>query len=149
MVRHSCHVTEEHQQRRCRRINEDKTKGRERIRGIFESMIDEKRNNLGNDLISILIRAEEEGVKISEDELVPFCNLLLVAGNETTTNLISNAVFSIIENHGVYEEVRKNPSLVPQMVEEVLRYRSPAQVLRRIVTKETEIGSQRLQKVRL
>nr|WP_199929464.1 cytochrome P450 [Brevibacillus brevis] len=123
-----------------------KRKAEKELEEFFQSIIDEKRNNLGNDLISILIRAEEEGVKISEDELVPFCNLLLVAGNETTTNLISNAVFSIIENHGVYEELRKNPSLIPQMVEEVLRYRSPAQVLRRIVTKETEIGGQRLQK---
>jgi cytochrome P450 family 109 len=123
-----------------------KLKAEKELEEFFQNIIDEKRKNLGNDLISILIRAEDEGVKISKEQLIPFCNLLLVAGNETTTNLISNALYSIIENHGVYEELRNNLSLVPQMVEEVLRYRSPAQVLRRVIAKETEIGGHKLQK---
>lgn len=112
----------------------------------FQMIIAEKRENLGNDLISILIQAEEEGLKISERELIPFCNLLLVAGNETTTNLLTNAVFTIMENEGVYEELRNDPSLIPSMVEEALRYRSPAQVLKRKVVQDTEIGGQQLQK---
>ncbi|RDZ06458.1 cytochrome P450 [Priestia megaterium] len=112
----------------------------------FQSIIAEKRKNLSNDLISILIRAEEETFKISEKELVPFCNLLLVAGNETTTNLLTNAVFSILENKGVYDELRNDLSLIPSMVEESLRYRSPAQVLRRKVIQDTEIGGQQLRK---
>lgn len=112
----------------------------------FQSIIAEKRKNLSNDLISILIRAEEETLKISEKELVPFCNLLLVAGNETTTNLLTNAVFSILENNGVYDELRNDLSLIPSMVEESLRYRSPAQVLRRKVIQDTEIGGQQLRK---
>jgi cytochrome P450 len=112
----------------------------------FQTIIAEKRKNLSNDLISILIRAEEETLKISEKELVPFCNLLLVAGNETTTNLLTNAVFSILENKGFYNELRNDLSLVPSMVEESLRYRSPAQVLRRKVIQNTEIGGQQLRK---
>ncbi|MFF2445275.1 cytochrome P450 [Priestia megaterium] len=112
----------------------------------FQTIIADKRKNLSNDLISILIRAEEETLKITEKELVPFCNLLLVAGNETTTNLLTNAVFSILENNGVYDELRNDLSLIPSMVEESLRYRSPAQVLRRKVIQDTEIGGQQLQK---
>ncbi|MGX4202144.1 MULTISPECIES: cytochrome P450 [Bacillus] len=112
----------------------------------FQTIIAEKRKNLSNDLISILIRAEEETLKISEKELIPFCNLLLVAGNETTTNLLTNAVFSILENEGVYDELRNDLSLIPSMVEESLRYRSPAQVLRRKVIRDTEIGGQQLRK---
>ncbi|RFU68546.1 cytochrome P450 [Bacillus sp. V59.32b] len=71
----------------------------------FHGIVEEKRGNLGKDIISILIQAEEEGMKLSVEELVPFCNLLLVAGNETTTNLLSNAVFSIMETPGAYEEL--------------------------------------------
>lgn len=112
----------------------------------FQTIIAEKRKDLSNDLISILIRAEEETLKISEKELVPFCNLLLVAGNETTTNLLTNAIFSILENKGVYDKLRNDLSLIPSMVEESLRYRSPAQVLRRKVIQDTEIGGQQLRK---
>ncbi|MFS0600158.1 cytochrome P450 [Peribacillus frigoritolerans] len=117
-----------------------------KLEEFFQTIIAEKRKNLSNDLISILIRAEEETLKISEKELVPFCNLLLVAGNETTTNLLTNAVFSIMENEGVYDELRNDLSLIPSMVEEALRYRSPAQVLRRKVIQDTEIGGQQLRK---
>jgi cytochrome P450 len=123
-----------------------KLKAERELEDFFGGIIEEKRGNFGNDLISILIRAEEEGTKLTAEEIIPFCNLLLVAGNETTTNLISNAVYSILEHPEVYEELRSDISLVPQMVEEALRYRSPAQALRRIVTKETEIRGQRLQK---
>jgi cytochrome P450 family 109 len=112
----------------------------------FQTVIEEKRENLSNDLISILIRAEEEGLKISERELIPFCNLLLVAGNETTTNLLTNAVFSILENEGIYNELRSDLSLIPSMVEETLRYRSPAQVLRRKVVQDTQLRGKQLRK---
>ena len=56
-----------------------------------------KQTKTAQDIISILIKEEEEGEKLTPEDLIPFCNLLLVAGNETTTNLISNAVYSILE----------------------------------------------------
>jgi cytochrome P450 len=80
---------------------------------------------------------------------VPFCNLLLVAGNETTTNLISNAVFSILENPGIYEELRHEPSLIPLAVEEALRYRAPAPIVMWVVKEDIEIGGKRLLKGQL
>jgi cytochrome P450 len=114
----------------------------------FHERIKEKRANLGNDLISILIQSEEQGMKITEEDLIPFCRLLLVAGNETTTNLISNAIYCLIENKGIYDELRNDLSLVPQMVEETLRYRGPAHILRSIVSKDTEISVSDYKKVR-
>ncbi|MCM3729962.1 cytochrome P450 [Neobacillus cucumis] len=121
-------------------------KAQEELSQFFHYIITEKRGHLGDDIISILIQAEEEGTKISEEHLIPFCQLLLVAGNETTTNLISNAVYCLIEHKDVYEEVRKDLSLIPQMVEETLRYRGPAHVLRRIVAQDTDMAGQHLRK---
>lgn len=93
------------------------------------------------------MEAEETGEKLSGEELVPFCTLLLVAGNETTTNLISNAMYSILETPDVYNELRSHPELTPQAVEEALRFRAPAPVLRRIAKRDTEIGDTSLKKV--
>jgi cytochrome P450 family 109 len=123
-----------------------KARGERELAEFFHGIIEEKRRNLGNDIISILIQAEEEGVKLSAEELVPFCNLLLVAGNETTTNLIANAVFSILETPGVYEELRNDHSLIPQAVEEALRYRAPAPLIQRIVKEDVEIRGKHLKK---
>lgn len=109
-------------------------------------MIEEKRQNLGNDLISLLIKAEQEGDKLSPDELVPFCNLLLMAGNETTTNLISNAVYSILETPGAYDELARHPELIPQAVEEAVRFRAPAPMIVRFVKQDTEIRGVSLKK---
>ncbi|MDB5083428.1 MAG: putative monooxygenase [Bacilli bacterium] len=128
---------------------ETKVRGEMELAEFFRGIIEEKRNSLGYDIISILIQAEEEGLKLSAEELVPFCNLLLVAGNETTTNLISNAVFSILENPGIYEELRDEPSLIPLAVEEALRYRAPAPIVMRVVKEDIEIGGKRLLKGQL
>ncbi|MFP3822097.1 cytochrome P450, partial [Bacillus sp. SIMBA_008] len=70
-------------------------KGEADMMAFFADTIEKKRHNLGDDLISLIIQAEENGEKLSADELIPFCNLLLLAGNETTTNLISNMIFSL------------------------------------------------------
>ena len=89
-------------------------------------------------------KEEEEGEKLTPEDLIPFCNLLLVAGNETTTNLISNAVYSILETPGLYEELRQDPSLIAQTVEETLRFRAPAPFVRRTVRHDTELRGRRL-----
>ncbi|MBP1156740.1 MULTISPECIES: cytochrome P450 [unclassified Paenibacillus] len=128
---------------------EAKVRGELELAEFFHGIVEEKRENLGKDIISILIQAEEEGMKLSPEELVPFFNLLLVAGNETTTNLISNAVFSILENPGIYEELRNELSLIPNAVEEALRYRAPAPLIQRVVKEDIEIGGKFLQKGQL
>jgi unspecific monooxygenase len=99
-----------------------------------------KRNSGKNDLISKLSRVEIDGRQLSDREITGFAMLLLVAGNETTTNLITNAIISLHENPSVYRDLRENPSLAPFVVEETLRYRSPVQSTRRYSKSDTEIN---------
>ncbi|WFA05972.1 MULTISPECIES: cytochrome P450 [Bacillus] len=120
--------------------------GEKELSAFFEDIIQEKRQNLGDDIISLLIQAEQEGEKLSPDELVPFCNLLLLAGNETTTNLISNAVYSILEKPGTYDALGNEPDLIPQAVEEAVRFRAPAPMIVRYVKQDIEIRGTRLKK---
>lgn len=96
------------------------------------------------DLISGLLSAQVEGQHLTQQELLSFCTLLLVAGNETTTNLIGNALVCFDEQPQVMDELRTAPDLIPSAVEEVLRYRSPVQFTARVATADTEIRGQRI-----
>jgi cytochrome P450 len=78
-----------------------------------------------DDLASALIQAEESGDKLSEDELLAMVFLLLVAGHETTVNLIGNGVLALLEHPEQTERLRANPSLIHSAVEELLRYTAP------------------------
>ncbi|MFP3462720.1 cytochrome P450 [Arthrobacter globiformis] len=106
----------------------------------FLALIEHRRRQPGNDLISSLLVAEIDGQKLSVPELLGFCSLLLVAGNETTTNLIGNAVLCFTEAPGTMERLRAEPALLPQAIEEVLRYRSPVQSMYRVTAGETTLG---------
>ena len=106
----------------------------------FGRLIAQRRAEPRDDLISHLISAEVDGQRLTEIELIGFCVLLLVAGNETTTNLLGNAILCFDERPEVYERLRAQPSLIPSAIEEVLRYRSPVQSMFRAATGETEIG---------
>lgn len=112
--------------------------------GYFLALIDERRSRPGKDLISTLLAAEIDGQKLTVPELLGFCALLLVAGNETTTNLIGNAVLCLAESPGTRERVVADPSLIPQTLEEVLRFRSPVQSMYRVTAAETELGGKKL-----
>jgi cytochrome P450 PksS len=81
-----------------------------------------------DDLISALIRAEEEGDKLSQDELLAMAFLLLVAGHETTVNLIASGALALIEHPEQLEELRADPQLIKPAVEELLRYTSPVEI---------------------
>ena len=106
----------------------------------FLALIEHRRRSPGNDLISNLLVAEIEGQKLSVPELLGFCALLLVAGNETTTNLIGNAVLCFTDAPVTMERLRAEPALFPQAIEEVLRYRSPVQSMYRVTAAETALG---------
>jgi cytochrome P450 len=108
--------------------------------GYFLDLIEQRRRQPGNDLISNLLSAEIDGQKLSVPELLGFCSLLLVAGNETTTNLIGNAVLSFTEVPGTFERLLAEPQLLPQAIEEVLRYRSPVQSMYRVAAADTALG---------
>lgn len=112
--------------------------------GYFLDLIEQRRSLPGNDLISNLLSAEIDGQRLSVAELLGFCSLLLVAGNETTTNLIGNAVLCFTEVPGTIERLLAKPSLLPQAIEEVLRYRSPVQSMYRVTAADTTLGDLRI-----
>jgi cytochrome P450 len=108
----------------------------------FLNMIAKREQEPEDDLISGLLAAEINGEHLNQIELLGFCVLLLVAGNETTTNLIGNAMLCFAEHPEQWEELRRHPDLLPQAVEEVLRYRSPVQAMFRVTKSEVELHGQ-------
>ncbi len=108
----------------------------------FRGIIEQRRAEPQDDLISALLAAEVEGEKLSERDVLSLCWLLLVAGNETTTNLISNAVLSLLEHPEELARLRANPELLPTAIEEALRYRSPVQFMFRVTKADVELGGQ-------
>jgi len=110
----------------------------------FLALIDRRRSRPGTDLISSLLSAEIGGQRLTVPELLGFCSLLLVAGNETTTNLIGNAVLCLAESPGTLGRLLEEPGLLPQALEEVLRFRSPVQSMYRVAVAETVLSGQRV-----
>jgi cytochrome P450 len=92
------------------------------------------------EILSALLAAEDAGDRLTEVELLHQCVFLLNAGHETTTNLIANAVVSLLEHPGEHARVRSEPALLPSAVEEFLRYQSPNQLGNRRVVGEVAIG---------
>jgi cytochrome P450 len=106
----------------------------------FQQAIEQRRRDPKDDLITALVRAEEERQALSEREILAMCLLLLIAGNETTTNLLGNTVFTLLRHPAELAKVRADLALVPAMVEELLRYLSPVQAIFRQATCDAEIA---------
>jgi cytochrome P450 len=112
------------------------------FRQYMASVVEERKHEPGDDLISILVHSGgEEGV-LETQQVISFASLLLAAGSETTTNLIGNAMAALRENPETLERVRADPGLIPQLVEESLRYESPVQLLMRLTTQDLELGGE-------
>lgn len=111
----------------------------------FLGQIEQKRTNPGNDFISALLQAEVYGEPLTANEIATNCTMLLVAGNETTTNLIGNAMHCFEEHPEVLAQLQEDPTLIPDALEEVLRFRSPVQRTSRIVKTDTLLEGQQLQ----
>src|SRR5581483_9344906 len=92
------------------------------------------------DLVSGLVAAELDGQHLTEEEVIDFCALLLVAGNLSTTALIGNAVLCLLEHPHQLARLRREPALLPSAVEEVLRYRPPIRVAGRIAARDLELA---------
>lgn len=102
----------------------------------FQRMIDERRAAPREDLIMAMLRAEESGDQMSDAEIIMQCNLLLVAGNVTTTDLIGNGVKVLLEHPAELAKLRARPDLLPNAVEEILRFDSPVTNAGRNVQRE-------------
>ena len=94
----------------------------------LRKLVRRKRIEPANDLLSNLTRVEEAGDHLSEDELLAMAFLLLIAGHETTVNLIGNGMLALLEHPAELEQLRSNPGLIASAVEEVLRFSSPLQM---------------------
>lgn len=113
---------------------------------LFRELIEDRRKHRGEDLISDLISAEESGDALGERELLSMVFLLLLAGHETTVNLIGNGVVALLDHPEQLERLRANPELIDSAVEELLRYVSPVQLpAPRHVLTEVELGGEKLQ----
>lgn len=109
-------------------------------------LVAERRKNPKNDLISSLIAAEEQGKHLSESELLQNCVLLLVAGHETTVNLIGNGVLDMMRFPDQLELIQRDPGLITKMVNETLRFDSPVQLVRRLAGKDCSLAGQNIRK---
>ncbi len=106
----------------------------------FLALIERRRQALGDDLLSGLIAAEEAGDRLSEAELLGTALLLLIAGHETTVNLIGNGTLALLRQRDQLERLRADPSLDHNAIEELLRYDSPVTFTQRITLADYEVG---------
>ena len=105
----------------------------------LKSLIAERREHPGEDLLTKMVLAEENGDMLSEDEIVIATNFLLFAGHETTANLIGVGMYNLLQNPDQLEQLRRDPSKIPAAVEELLRYVSPVHMLARRALQEVTI----------
>ncbi len=107
----------------------------------FRAIIEQRRREPRDDLVSRLVEAEEQGDKLTPGETIVMLRLLLAAGNETTTNLIGNGFRALLRHPDQLALLRERPELAAPAVEELLRWDSPVQLDMRIATRDLEIGS--------
>ena len=118
----------------------------ERLAGVFaevnaylKDLMAERRAHPGDDLLTRMVLAEEQGDMLSEDEIVIATNFLLFAGHETTANLIAVGMYHLLQNPEQLQQLRANPTQMPTAVEELLRYVSPVHTLSRRTTQEVTV----------
>jgi cytochrome P450 len=116
------------------------------LNAYFETLAEEKRRNPGQDLISQLVQTEEEGDRLTLRELHTNCILLLVAGHETTTRLIGNGMWLLLQHPEQLELLQTRRELIPNAIEEMLRFEPPVQAFSRIVLKDFEYKGHQFRK---
>ena len=110
------------------------------LEAYFRPIIKERRAAPKDDIVSALAQAEEEGDRLTEREMLNMLRLLLIAGNETTTNLIGNGVLALLRHPDQLQRLRDDPSLIPSAVDELLRFDSPVQTDFRRVLSDCEVN---------
>lgn len=115
-----------------------------RLFGYFGGLVAERRSHRGDDLVSALFDAEIDGERMADGEILAFLFLMIIAGNETTTKLLGNALYWLWKNPQQRALVRQSPNLVPSWVEETLRYDGSTQMLARAVTRDVELHGRTL-----
>ena len=118
--------------------------GAERLANFFRALIAERRAAPGDDFVSRMIAARDDEGRLSEDELVATCMLVLFAGHETTTHLLGNAVHALLDHPDQLQRLRSDPALIDSAVEEFLRYDGPSNAIARVVKVDHEIEGRQL-----
>jgi cytochrome P450 len=110
------------------------------LAGYFDALFEERRRQPQDDLVSGLVAAEEEGDRLSADELRAITVLLFIAGHETTMNLIGNGTYALLQHPDQLALVRDDPEMARSAIEELLRYDGPVHVTARVPTEDIDIG---------
>src|ERR1700687_1347936 len=110
------------------------------LRNYFAEEIERRRKQPGTDLVSALVAAHDDAEAMPADELLAFVLLLLLAGNETTTNLIGNGMLALGRSPAQMDLLRQHPELMPRAIEEILRYDGPVQSTIRFTTESVNLG---------
>jgi cytochrome P450 len=116
------------------------------LEGYFRALLDERLANPRADLLTALARAEEAGDRLSSDEVIATCILLLFAGHETTTSLLGTGLLALLRNPDEWAALRDDPALAASAVEEFLRYDGPQKVMMRFVADDLELRGKRLRR---
>ncbi|GCE13771.1 cytochrome P450 [Tengunoibacter tsumagoiensis] len=116
----------------------------QKLGAYFLQIADLRRKEPKDDLISALLTAQVDGERLSDRDIQSFCMILLLAGSETTRNLIGNAIYALTEHPEVLAQVQNNLELVPQAIEEVIRYYSPVRFAFRVATSDVILGGQQI-----
>ena len=115
----------------------------------FRDIYAKRRGQPEDDLISALVQAELEGEKLSEEEMVSSCVTILIGGHETTTYLIANGMYALLQHPDQFRRLLEDPELAEAATEEFLRYEGPFQRNRRIATRDVRIGEKLIKKDQL
>jgi cytochrome P450 len=119
---------------------EERARKMKELVGYLDELIAQRRAQPRDDLISLLALAEVEGEKLSDEEIRSFATLLLIAGNETTTNLIGNMMGVLADRPELWQQARRDRSLVEPIIEETARFESPVHRLSRVTLKPVRFG---------
>jgi cytochrome P450 len=112
----------------------------------FGQMAVARRSQGADDLITALVEAEIEGESLQDWEILGFCILLLIAGNETTTNLLGNLLNMLVDRPDLWQQLQNDRNLVEPVIEETLRFESPVQRLFRTTTRDLEFSGVKMKK---
>src|SRR5215470_20259334 len=110
------------------------------LRDFFSTQIEKRRGKPGQDLVSALVTAHEQSEALNAGELLAFVILLLIAGNETTTNLIGNGTLALGRHPNQFETLKRTPAMIPRAIEEMLRYDGPVQSTVRFTHEPVQLG---------
>jgi cytochrome P450 len=124
------------------RIEDDTLRAIGEFFAYLQARIDERRAAPGDDLISVLIEAEVDGERLAAGDILLFCQTLLIAGNETTRNLISGGALALLDHPEQRDALTDDPSLIPDAVEEMLRWVTPITSFARTATEDCELRGQ-------